>query len=87
MFKVLKYFWGRQCLSYIPIYKLATTDESKILRSKKIKVVTPMKNVGSGSKTTILSYSQVNLGMYFSKKMFSNHSETFLSIFAQNFIS
>ena len=27
-----------------------------------------MKNVGSGSKTTILSYSQVNLDVYFSKK-------------------
>ena len=38
-----------------------------------------MKNVGSGSKTTILSYSEVNLGMYFSKKMFSKHSETFLN--------
>ena len=45
-----------------------------------------MKNVSSRSKKTILGYSQVNLGVYFSKKMFSKRSETFMTIFEQHFL-
>ena len=45
-----------------------------------------MKNVNSRSKKTVLGYSQVNLGVYFSKKMFSERSETFMTIFEQHFL-
>ena len=49
-------------------------------------VVTPMKAGSSRSKKMLLSNSQVNLGVYFSKKVFSERSETFMTIFKQNFI-
>ena len=68
-------------------FKCLSIDESKILRSKKIKVVTPHEKCRFWFKYDNTKPLPGQFGYVLFKKMFSKHSETILSIFEQIFIS